>query len=176
MPSIPTQARTKLLTVGTALDLIKDAYKHVQDIRKWRNGQISKRRCCQNIVGRMNKRLACIVGGGLAGGIAVAVALNPIVVLGAGFVGSLISAKIADHLNKHLLTRVFNLPQEISLENAYNFFRLRMNPSWNEVVDAAEEMHREIRRNGGMQEDILIADVQLAIIMHHWEIEGRIRI
>lgn len=140
------------------------AWEAFKSIRSWWKGEISGARCAKNIVDSMVTVLA-----GAAGGLGAAFVGNMILpgaggIIG-GMIGGVVSANVASSVSDWITRKIFNLPKEVALENAFRFFDLPPNSS----NDAINSKYRELALKfhpdkGGKRDDWEKLQIALAII------------
>jgi len=155
-----------IVMVGLAVAQL--SYEMYQSICRWLKGEISGKRCCKNILDA-GTTLAAGMGGGYAGAVVGSV-LGPVGTFVGGIVGGVSAAKAAEILGDYLTQKIFGLPKEAALENAYRYFGLGMSPSNNEINEAYRALCLKHHPDkGGRTEDFQCVQIQLAIIRFHRE-------
>ena len=131
--SLTRSASGKL--VGVTLAVIYLSYEIYQDICRWWKGEISGVRCAKNVIDGIAS-MAAGVGAGLAGA-AIGTAILPGVgsAIG-GFVGGNAAASVMRALSDWVTQKIFNLPKEEALENAYRLLGLSYGAS-NDQINTA---------------------------------------
>lgn len=82
-----------------------------------------------------------------------------------GIIGAILSAKIAEPLSERLSQKIFGIPKEIALENAYTFFGVKMSSSNEEINKAFKRAARKHHPDkGGAHEDFLEVQVHMSVI------------
>jgi hypothetical protein len=148
----PTMGR--VLSVGlVAVYLAIDAW---NNLKQWWNGEISGNRCIKNIIDSCAGVAAGVVGGmaGAAAGSYIANTVGVTVMdnivaprtgeaicsLVGAVVGSVTSATMATSLSDWLTQKIFNLPKDAALENAYRFLELNYGASNFEINSNFERL------------------------------------
>lgn len=135
-----------------------------RNIRRWWRGEISGKRMAKNVVDAFVTTGAGIVGG-LAGS-AAGVALGPFGVLAGGVLGGVLSSTAASYLSDYVTQKIFSIPKEESLENAFNYLGVTVGSS-NSAINAAYhrkclETHPD--KDGGSTEDFQITQLHMSVI------------
>ena len=141
-------------------------YDAIVNIKRWWSGEISGKRCIKNVLDSV-----FAVGAGMAGGVA-GVALGSalpgatiIVTVVGGIVGGWASAAGVGYLSDLMTQKIFGLPKEEALENAYRYLGVEMTAS-NAVVNTAfrKLCLKHHPDKGGKQDDFLILQCKMGII------------
>lgn len=104
------------------------------------------------------------VGGGI-GGAALGSAAGPFSFLVGGIFGGIVSANIANSLNDRLTQRVFDLPKNEALENAYRYLGVNHHASNVQVSAAFHYLCRKHHPDkGGNAQEFFILQTHMAII------------
>nr|XP_012562326.2 uncharacterized protein LOC105847351 [Hydra vulgaris] len=149
--------------VRTTLAAVTLAYDVVKSIFRWWNGEISGHRCCKNIVDSLCTTVASVVGG--ISGAAIGTLLGPAGTVVGGIIGGIISASAANALSDRMTQRLFGVPKDEALENAFRFFNLDVRASNHEINTAYRKMcllHHPDK--GGNSKDFHYVQVNMAII------------
>lgn len=152
----------KLVTVG--LVAVYLSYEVMQSLHRWWKGEITGVRCAKNIIDSC-VGLAAGVGGGFAGaaiGTAISPGLGTII---GGVVGGVISSTVASTFSDWATQKIFNLPKEEALENAYRFLGLSYGASNNEINSCFRLLALEYHPDkGGSYEDWHKLQLSLGLI------------
>lgn len=90
---------------------------------------------------------------------------GPIGLVAGGFVGGIIGSKLAETLSDLLTQKLFGLPKEEALENAYNFFGVKMTASNNEINTSYRKLCLQHHPDkGGREEKFIEVQTNLAVI------------
>jgi len=164
--SLFSKAGGNVVMVGLATAQL--SYEVVQSIRRWLRGEISGKRCCKNVVDAA-ATLTAGMGGGIAGA-ALGSFLGPVGTFVGGVVGGVSAAVSMEILCDFLTQKIFGLPKEVALENAYRYFGLGMSPTNNQINEAYRMMCLKHHPDkGGRTEDFQCVQIQLSIIRFHRE-------
>ena len=120
----------KLVSVG--LVAVYLAYVAIVNIKRWMNGEISGARCAKNVIDSC-VGVACGVGGRTIGaliGTAIAPGLGTVV---GGVIGGVAATELGNFLSDWATQKIFGLPKQEALENAYLFLGLKCNASNSEI-------------------------------------------
>ena len=139
------------------------AYKACANIRRWRKGEITGKRCVKNVLDS-----TITIGAGMAGGIAGAAIgslLGPVGTVVGGIVGGLIASGAFSALADWLTQKIFGIPKEEGLENAYRDLGVKMTASNAEVNTAFRKLCLQHHPDkGGNQEEFHILQRKMGII------------
>ena len=150
--------------VGVTLAAVYLSYEIYKDICRWWKGEISGVRCVKNVIDG-TASMAAGVGGGFAGA-AIGTALIPGVgtVIG-GIVGGITAASVMSALSDWVTQKIFNLPKEEALENAYRFLGLSYGASNDQINAAFKRLVLKYHPDkGGSYEDWHKLQVSMAVI------------
>jgi hypothetical protein len=169
----------KLVSVGlVAVYLTIEAWNQLQ---LWWNGEITGKRCAKNIIDSF-AGLAAGYGGGVAGAAAgssivngIGVAMGTVVAPGAIAIGSVIGAVVggvafataANHLSDWLTQKIFNLPKDAAVENAYIFLELKYGdgPSNDKINSSFRHLALKYHPDkGGSYDDCHKLQIAMAVI------------
>jgi hypothetical protein len=169
----------KLVSVGlVAVYLTIEAW---NQLKLWWNGEITGIRCAKNIIDSF-AGIAAGVGGGVAGAAAgssivtgIGMAIGTVVAPGAIAIGSLIGAVVggvacataANNLSDWLTQKIFNLPKDAAVENAYIFLELKYGngPSNEKINSSFRQLALKYHPDkGGSYEDWHKLQVSMAVI------------
>jgi hypothetical protein len=104
------------------------------------------------------------IGGGYLG-VATGALLGPIGLVAGGFIGGIVGSKLGETLSNILTQKLFGLPKEEALENAYNFFGVKMTASNNEINTSYKNLClRHHPDKGGSEEKFIEVQTNLAVI------------
>ena len=149
---------------GFTLAAVYLSYEIYKDICRWWKGEISGVRCVKNVIDG-TASMAAGVGGGFAGA-AIGTALIPGVgtVIG-GIVGGITAASVMSALSDWVTQKIFNLPKEEALENAYRFLGLSYGASNDQINAAFKRLVLKYHPDkGGSYEDWHKLQVSMAVI------------
>ncbi|XP_028417040.1 uncharacterized protein LOC114541302 [Dendronephthya gigantea] len=137
------------------------AYTAQNNITRWWKGEISGKRCVKNVLDA-----TFTTGAGMAGGILGGFLLcGPIGGLVGGILGGFVGAAGMAYISDYLTQKLFGIPQDVALENAYRYLGVEMTAS-NAVVNKA--FHRLCLQHhpdkGGKTEDFIILQAHMAVI------------
>lgn len=120
----------KIVSVGlVAIFLTREA---IASLKLWWRGEISGIRCTKNIIDSIAG-----MAGGISGGMAGA-AIGSLILPGIGTaigatVGGIAGSALTSNLSDWLTQKLFNLPKDVALENAYKFLGLEYGASNTEI-------------------------------------------
>ncbi len=134
------------------------------NIKRWWYGEISGKRCIKNV---LDSTFA--IGAGMAGGVAgVALAslvAGPFGTAVGGVVGGWASAAGVGYLSDLMTQKLFGLPKEEALENAYRYLGVEMTASNAEVNTAFRKLCLKHHPDkGGKQDDFFILQCNMGTI------------
>ena len=139
------------------------AYSAYSNIRRWWKGEITGKRCLKNVLDSTFTVGAGI--GGSVGGAALGSLVGPIGTVVGGIVGGLISSAAMSALADRLTQKLFGIPKEEGLENAYRYLRVKMTASNAEVNSAFRKLCLQHHPDkGGDQKEFHILQCNMAII------------
>ena len=159
---ISTKASGAVVMVGlAAVYLSASAY---SNIRRWWSGEISGKRCIKNL---LDSTFA--IGAGMAGGCAGAALGSavggPLRTLVGGVVGGWVSAAGTGYLSDWMTQRMFGLPKDEALENAYRYLGVKMTASNAEINSAFRRLCLKHHRDkGGNRDDFFILQCNMGTI------------
>ena len=144
--------------VGVAcVYLVYSAYKN---ITRWWKREISGKRCIKNVLDAM-----FTTGAGIAGGVVGGFLLGPIGSMVCGIVGGWVSAAGGAFISDYLTQKLFGLPQEEALENAYRYLDVEMTASNAKVNTSFRKLCLQHHPDkGGQTEEFFILQAHMAII------------
>jgi hypothetical protein len=150
--------------VMVALAAISLGYDAIKNLCRWWRGEITGARCCKNIVDSV-----CTIGAGVAGGVLGAAALGalvgPLGAMAGGIIGGAASSQLTSLLIDKLTQSLFGIPKGEALENAYNFFGVKMTASNNEINSAFRKLCLKHHPDkGGKSEDFLLVQINMGVI------------
>jgi hypothetical protein len=149
--------------VMVALAAISLSYDVIKSLYRWWNGEITGKRCCKNIVDS-TFTVAAGVGGGV-GGAALGSLVGPLGTLAGGIIGGIISSTAMNLLIDRLTQSLFGIPKDEALENAYNFFGVKVTASNNEINTAFRKLCLKHHPDkGGKSEDFYLVQVNMGVI------------
>jgi hypothetical protein len=149
--------------VMVALAAISLGYEAIKNLCRWWRGEITGVRCCKNIVDSTFTIAAGAVGG--IGGAALGSFLGPIGTLGGGIIGGIISSQQASSWIDSWTQSIFGIPKDEALENAYNFFGVKMTASNYEINNAYRKLCLKHHPDkGGKSEDFLLVQIKMGVI------------
>ena len=124
------------MKVGRAVVYL--AYDVYKNICEWWNGEITGKRCIKNIIDS-----GLTIGAGMAGGVAgVAFGsiFGPVGTVIGGITGGVLSSAAISVLSDYLTQKIFGIPKEKALENAYNFLDVNMTASNHDINTAFRKL------------------------------------
>jgi hypothetical protein len=158
---IASKAGGAVVMVGLAAVYL--SYNAYINIKRWWNGEISGKRCIKNLLDA-----TFTIGAGMAGGISGAAfgsTVGPIGTVVGGIVGGWVCAAGTDYLSDLLTQKLFGLPKDEALENAYLHLGVVMTASNAEVNTAFRQLCLQHHPDkGGNQEDFFILQCKMGII------------
>ncbi|KAE9548405.1 hypothetical protein FO519_008386 [Halicephalobus sp. NKZ332] len=141
-------------------------YEALRSIYQWYNGEISGKRVGKNIIDAMGS-----VTGGLAGGsagLAVGSFFGPIGAVAGGLVGGVTGSILAEKLIDMLTTKIFDLPKDVAVENAYNYLGVSHRASDKEVNDGYKKLCLKHHPDkGGSREEFIKLQSYMGLIKIH---------
>lgn len=150
--------------VGATLGAIWLGYAIFRSLFKWYRGQITGRRCCKDII----DSLVSLAGGAAGGAIGATVgscAAGPVGALVGGLVGGVLGSHWASLLSDRLTQKLFGIPKEVALENAYRFFGVDIAASNEEITAAYHRLCLKCHPDkGGSSEDFVEVQVHMGVI------------
>ena len=150
--------------VAVALAAVMIAYDAFKSIYRWWKGEISGRRCAKIVI----DSLVANTSGALVGwsaGVAAGTLLGPIGMVIGGVVGGVIGFKGAECLADWLTRRIFDLPKDEAVENAFNFLGLKQNASTVDINKQFRELCLKYHPDkGGKAEDFYKLQHSMALI------------
>ena len=158
---ISTKASGAVVMVGLAfIYLSASAYSNIQ---RWWYGKISGKRCIKNL---LDSTFA--VGAGMAGGCAGAAigsTVGPLGTLLGGVVGGWVSAAGTGYLSDWMTQKMFGLPKDEALENAYRYLGVKMTASNAEINTAFRKLCLKHHPDkGGNRDDFFILQCNMGTI------------
>lgn len=153
--------------VLVTLCAIQLTYEAIKNLKQWWNGEISGKRCAKNLIDA-TFTVGAGVGGGI-GGAALGTLLGPIGTLAGGFIGGIIASNVAELLIDRLTRSIFDLPKEVTVENAYSFLGVSPAASNSDINTAYRKLCLEHHpdKNGGDHDKFLELQSQMGIIKLH---------
>ena len=149
--------------VMVALAAVTLSYDVIKSILRWWRGEISGVRCCKNIIDS-----AVTIGVGLGGGVAgasIGALMGPIGAVAGGIIGGIGASQAANFLSDRLTQKLFGIPKEEALENAYNYFGVKMNASNDEINSSYRKLCLQHHPDkGGNTGDFHFVQVNMAVI------------
>ncbi len=167
----------KIVAVG--LVAVYLAFEAWNNLKLWWKGEITGIRCAKNVIDSLAGMTAGAVGGiagaavgssivtgiGVAIGAAVAPAALAVGSILGGVIGGVASATAASNISDWLTQKIFNLPKEVALENAYRFLDLEYGASNVEINSSFRHLALEYHPDkGGSYDDWHKLQVTMAII------------
>ena len=135
----------------------------IANMIRWWKGEISGKRCIKNVLDSVFAVGAGMVGG--AAGIALGSAVGPIGSAVGGVVGGWASAAGVGYLSDLMTQKLFGLPKEEALENAYRYLGVKMTASNAEVNTAFRKLCLKHHPDkGGKQDDFLFLQCNMGTI------------
>lgn len=135
----------------------------INQLIDWWNGKITGVRCIKTIIDSMVSVSAGVVGG-MAGG-AVGSCAGPVGVFVGGVIGGLWSSSSALYFIDCMTRKLFGVPKDVALENAYKFFGVDMNASNEEINKIYRAMClKKHPDKGGNNEDFIEVQLHMGVI------------
>jgi hypothetical protein len=136
----------------------------VKNIKRWWSGEITGKRCIKNVLDS-----SISVGAGMAGGYYGALAgsfiAGPAGTFVGGVVGGWVSAASASYLSDWMTQKMFGLPKEEALENAYRYLGVDMTASNAKVNTAFRKLCLQHHPDkGGNPDNFFILQCNMGII------------
>ncbi|CAL8139024.1 unnamed protein product [Orchesella dallaii] len=162
----------KVALVGLAAVFL--AWECYSNMKKWWAGEISGKRCAKNCIDSFSGIAGGVVGG--VAGAAIGSAIFPVVgTCVAGILGGLLSAWSAKVLSDAITRKIFDIPKDQALENAYNFLKVHHTASNNEINKHFHQLcFKHHPDKGGKHEDFLLLQYHMATIKISREESGRL--
>ncbi|CAB3985279.1 Hypothetical predicted protein [Paramuricea clavata] len=149
--------------VMVALAAVYLTYNAYDNIRRWWKGEISGKRCIKNVLDA-----TFTIGAGMAGGAAGAAIGSvggPVGAVVGSIVGGWVSAAGMSYLSDWMTQKLFGLPKEEALENAYRYLGVKMTASNAEVNTAFRKLCLQHHPDkGGNKEEFFKLQCNMAII------------
>lgn len=147
----------------------KLSYNVFQVIRKWHKGEISGKRCAKEVVDAL-----AAFGGAVAGGAAGAACyafLGPVGAAVGGVVGVALGSLTAAAISEEVTLKIFDLPRDRVVDNAYFYFGLTHRASNAEINKKRKQKQLEVHpdRKGGSTAASQECEIQYAIIKNDRE-------
>lgn len=135
------------------------------NVYRWWKGEISGKRCAKNVVDASFTVTAGAVGGYLTGAAVGAVA-GPVGLVIGGVLGGVISYSVMNLLIDRLTQKLFDIPKDEALENAYAFLGVKMSSSNSEINAAFHRLCLKYHpdKPGGSAEDFHFLQLTMAVI------------
>lgn len=165
---VPKVANIKAVPKGAATVLVFGllSFEAVQSIRQWYNGEISGTRCKMNILNATGSSAGTVLGG--AGGVVLGAALGDLGIVAGSVVGSCVGGVAGNSFASWLTSTFFDVPRDVSLENAYKFLGVTHRASNDEVNKAYRLLLlKHYPGMDGPQEDFHRLQVSLEYIRAH---------
>jgi hypothetical protein len=149
--------------IACGLAAVALAYVVFKNIYRWYTGEISGKRCAKLILDSISS---------LAGGVAVGCAgaaiggcIGPVGMVLGGVIGGLIGGKSIELAADWLTRKIFDLPKEEAVENAYNFLGVKQNASNDEINKKFRTLCLKYHPDkGGKAEDFQKLQISMAVI------------
>ena len=150
--------------VMVALVAVYLTYSAYVNIRRWWRDEISGKRCIKNLLDT-----TFTIGAGIAGGVAGAaigtLVAGPFGAAIGSIVGGWVSAAGIKYLSDVMTRRMFGLPKEEAVENAYRYLGVEMTDPNAEINTAFRKLCLKHHPDkGGNQDDFFIVQCNMAII------------
>jgi DnaJ domain len=117
-----------------ALSAVYLSWEAFQSIRQWWRGEISGKRCAKQVIDA-TVTFAAGLGGG-AGGAAIGSLAGPVGSIAGALIGGLIVSITAEKCIDWLTQKIFDLPQDVAVERAYDYLGVKPSAS-NSDINAA---------------------------------------
>lgn len=159
--SLVNSSTASLIMVGLSTLFVSAVV--IRQLCDWWNGKITGVRCIKMIITSMVSVTAGVVGG-MAGG-AVGSCAGPVGVFVGGVIGGLWSSSRAIYFIEYMTSKLFGLPKDAALENAYKFFGVDMNASNEEINKIYRAMClKKHPDKGGSSEDFIEVQLHMGVI------------
>lgn len=151
--------------VMVALAAINIAYETYRSIQRWWRGEISGERCIKNVLDSSFTVVAGM-GGGTAGAYYGAIVGGPPGAVLGGIAGAYVSATAMNYLSDWITQKMFGLPKEEALENAYRYLGVEMTASNAEINTAFQTLVLKLHpdRKEGSHAEFYILQLNMGII------------
>jgi hypothetical protein len=149
--------------VMVALAGLSLGYEAIKNLRRWWKGEITGERCAKNVVDA-SVAIVAGIGGGIGGAVIGSLA-GPIGLIAGTVIGGLVSTQAASLLCDRLTQYIFGIPKSEALENAYNYFGVKMKASNHDINQAFRRLCLKHHPDkGGQNEEFITVQINMGII------------